>query len=84
MHSAWISGAIFFTFVLGPSLIKAAGTTINSLLLIQAVYPRYYTQAARISIAVGITGVVRGWAVVFPGITAGQWSRCRPWRLSKA
>ena len=56
--AAWIGGAIFFTFTLGPILLKALGTE-STRALVRAVYPRYYSGGA-ISGAVALASFVAG------------------------
>jgi hypothetical protein len=56
--AAWIGGAIFFTFVLGPILFKTVGRE-PALAFVRAAYPRYYLGGA-ISGAVALASFVAG------------------------
>jgi hypothetical protein len=56
--SAWIGGAIFFTFGIAPILFKTVGVE-SALALIRAIYPRYYVGAA-ISGALALAAFVAG------------------------
>jgi uncharacterized membrane protein len=56
--SAWIGGAIFFTFVLAPILFKTGGSE-PAVALIRAVYPRYFLGGA-ISGAAALASFVAG------------------------
>jgi hypothetical protein len=56
--SAWIGGAIFFTFGLAPILFKTVGAE-SGLALIRAIYPRYYVGAAIFG-AVALAAFVAG------------------------
>jgi uncharacterized membrane protein len=56
--SAWIGGAIFFVFVLGPFVFKTGGLE-SALALVRALYPRYFLGGA-ISGAVALASFVAG------------------------
>ena len=56
--SMWIGGAIFFTFVLAPALLKTCSPE-QALTLVRALYPRYFLGGA-ISGAVALASFVAG------------------------
>jgi uncharacterized membrane protein len=56
--SAWIGGAIFFTFVLAPVLFRTLRAEL-AIALVRAIYPRYYVGAA-ICGAVALAAFVAG------------------------